>query len=118
MLLITGPNMAGKSTKRQVARLCDGSDWNFVPADSAALASAIEFYAVGASDDLARGSPPLWGDERSGLYLQERLPQFSHIYDYHRPRPSTYEDFPSRRRFELLRNKEAGGQGPVRYPLS
>lgn len=58
ILLITGPNMAGKSTYiRQVALLSLlGQIGSFVPASRATLGVADRIFArVGASDDLARG---------------------------------------------------------------
>ncbi|HVX12560.1 MAG TPA: DNA mismatch repair protein MutS [Pirellulales bacterium] len=58
MLLITGPNMAGKSTYiRQVALLTLlGQMGSFVPAREATLGVADRIFArVGASDELARG---------------------------------------------------------------
>ncbi|MCA9231375.1 MAG: DNA mismatch repair protein MutS [Planctomycetales bacterium] len=57
-LLITGPNMAGKSTYiRQVALLTLlGQIGSFVPARKATIGIADRIFArVGASDDLARG---------------------------------------------------------------
>ena len=58
LLLITGPNMAGKSTYiRQVALITLlGQIGSFVPASKATLGVADRIFArVGASDDLARG---------------------------------------------------------------
>jgi len=58
ILLITGPNMAGKSTVlRQTALLCVMAQiGSFVPADYASLGLADRvFCRVGASDNLARG---------------------------------------------------------------
>lgn len=58
MMIITGPNMAGKSTYiRQVALLCIMAQvGSFVPAKSAQM-SIIDkvFSRIGASDDLSRG---------------------------------------------------------------
>jgi DNA mismatch repair protein MutS len=58
LLLITGPNMAGKSTYiRQVALITLLAQMgSFVPAKSATIGVADRIFArVGASDDLARG---------------------------------------------------------------
>jgi len=58
ILLITGPNMAGKSTYiRQVALITlMGQIGSFVPAREATIGVADRIFArVGASDDLARG---------------------------------------------------------------
>ncbi len=58
LLLITGPNMAGKSTYiRQVALITLlGQIGSFVPAREATIGIADRIFArVGASDDLARG---------------------------------------------------------------
>src|SRR6185295_12972117 len=58
MLLITGPNMAGKSTYiRQVALLTVMAQMgSFVPAREATIGIADRIFArVGASDELSRG---------------------------------------------------------------
>jgi len=58
MLIITGPNMAGKSTvMRQLALIALLAQMGgFVPADSATLGLVDRIFTrVGASDDLARG---------------------------------------------------------------
>ena len=58
MLIITGANMAGKSTYiRQVALICIMAQMgSYIPADSASISIVDRvFTRVGASDDLARG---------------------------------------------------------------
>ncbi len=58
ILLITGPNMAGKSTVlRQVAIICILAQMgSFVPADKASIGLCDRIFTrVGASDNLARG---------------------------------------------------------------
>jgi DNA mismatch repair protein MutS len=58
LLLITGPNMAGKSTYIRQAALVAimAQAGSFVPAESAVIGPADRVFArVGASDDLARG---------------------------------------------------------------
>ncbi len=58
MCLITGPNMAGKSTYiRQVAMICIMAQiGSFVPADSAHIGIIDKIFTrIGASDDLVRG---------------------------------------------------------------
>jgi len=63
LLLITGPNMGGKSTyMRQVAQIAllayCGS---FVPAAAASLGPLDRIFTrIGASDDLAGGARPSW----------------------------------------------------------
>ena len=63
VLIITGPNMAGKSTiLRQVALISLlAQAGSFVPAVSAKLPLVDRIFTrVGAMDDLARGVPPSW----------------------------------------------------------
>ncbi len=58
VLLVTGPNMAGKSTILRQIGICQllAQMGSFVPADSAAIGVADRLFTrVGASDNLARG---------------------------------------------------------------
>ena len=58
MIIITGPNMAGKSTyMRQVAVLYDyGADWFFYSRKSASFAPVHRIFTrVGAADDISTG---------------------------------------------------------------
>ena len=58
MLIITGPNMGGKSTyMRQTARYCaHGADRLYVPAAAASLGLVDKIFTrIGSSDDLAGG---------------------------------------------------------------
>jgi len=61
-LLVTGPNMAGKSTfLRQNASLRCWHRWaRFVPARSAHIGVVDRCLPLGAADDLARGGRPSW----------------------------------------------------------
>ena len=65
--IITGPNMAGKSTyMRQAALICVLAQMgSFVPARSAhiGIVDAV-FTRIGASDDLSSGQSTFCGDER------------------------------------------------------
>lgn len=63
MIIITGPNMAGKSTyMRQVALLTLMTQMgSFIPARQASICPVDKIFTrVGASDDLATGKAPLW----------------------------------------------------------
>ena len=62
MLIITGPNMGGKST---YAPICFNSNHgiyrSFVPADSAIIGDIDKIFTrIGASDDIANGRSILW----------------------------------------------------------
>ena len=61
--LLTGPNMAGKSTfLRQNALIAIlAQAGSFVPAERARIGAVDRLFSrVGAADDLARGAPPSW----------------------------------------------------------
>jgi DNA mismatch repair protein MutS len=63
LMLITGPNMAGKSTFiRQVALITLlAHTGSFVPAAAARIGLVDRIFTrIGASDDLAAGNPPSW----------------------------------------------------------
>ncbi len=72
--IITGPNMAGKSTyMRQVALITIMAQiTSFVPASSAHIGVADRvFTRVGASDDLASGPVHLYGGDERGRGYSE-----------------------------------------------
>ena len=77
-LLITGPNMAGKSTYiRQVALIAILAHLgSFVPAKRARIGAIDRLFArVGATDDLSRSqSTFMVRDVRDGQHSQQRLP--------------------------------------------
>ena len=76
VLLITGPNMAGKSTYiRQVALLTLMAQMgSFVPAKEAKIGMADRIFTrVGASDELAARSEHVHGrDDRNGPHSEQR----------------------------------------------
>jgi DNA mismatch repair protein MutS len=72
MLLITGPNMAGKSTyMRQTALIVlMAQAGSFVPADSARIGVADRLYTrIGASDNLAKGESTFFVEMNELAYI-------------------------------------------------
>ena len=76
LLLVTGPNMAGKSTILRQIGLCVvlAQMGAFVPADAAEIGVVDRLFTrVGASDNLARGQSHLHGgDERDQRHPPQR----------------------------------------------
>ncbi|MDR0357772.1 MAG: DNA mismatch repair protein MutS, partial [Clostridiales Family XIII bacterium] len=72
MLLITGPNMAGKSTyMRQTALIVlMAQAGSFVPADSARIGAADRLYTrIGASDNLSKGQSTFFVEMNELAYI-------------------------------------------------